>query len=201
MEVFIEFIKNWGYIVVLLGSMVEGESIILTACVMAYMGYLSIAKIVLIAFLGTLIADQSLYYLGRYYGPAILSRFPRFDKSAQRAFTLLHKWDIWLILSFRFIYGIRIISPIVIGSAGVSPKRFIPLNVVAAFVWTAISCTGGYLLGRIIDTIDFKIVEKYILIISMSLLAIVITIGYFAWKRLHSKGHDDTSSHDTNHRD
>ena len=65
-EVFIEFIKSWGYIVVLLGSMVEGESIILTACVMAYMGYLSIAKIVLIAFLGTLIADQSLYYLGEY---------------------------------------------------------------------------------------------------------------------------------------
>lgn len=187
MEHLIDFIQTWGYLAVLLGAMIEGESVILSACVMAYLGYMSILKIVIIAFLGTLIADQILFYLGRFYGARILARFPKLQQPAEKAFELLHKWDIWFILSFRFIYGIRIISPIVIGSAGISPKRFIPLNLAAAIAWTSISCTGGYLLGGVIDAIDFKVIEKYVFIFSAVLLIILIGLGYFAWKKLHSK--------------
>ncbi len=186
MEYFIEIVKEWGYLAVLLGSMVEGESVILTACVMAYMGYLSIAKIVAIAFMGTLIADQGLYYVGRIYGHRIIERFPKLKAPSEKAFQLLHKWDIWFILSFRFIYGIRIVSPIVIGMSGVTPRRFIPLNFMAALVWTSISCTGGYLLGGVIEAIEFAVVEKYIFLISAGLLAILVTGGYFAWRKLHA---------------
>ncbi|WP_051908834.1 DedA family protein [Candidatus Odyssella acanthamoebae] len=186
MEHFIEIVKEWGYLAVLLGSMIEGESVILTACVMAYMGYLSIAKIVAIAFLGTLVADQGLYYVGRLYGHRILERFPKLKAPSEKAFRLLKRWDIWYILSFRFIYGIRIISPVVIGAGGISPQRFIPLNFISALVWTSVSCTGGYLLGKVIDAIDFSLVEHYIFLVSAGLLALVIGIGYFGWKKLHS---------------
>lgn len=166
--------------------MVEGESVILAACVMAYMGYLSVAKIVVIAFLGTLIADQGLYYVGRHYGHRLLNRFPSLQSPSKKAFKLLHRWDIWFILSFRFIYGIRTVSPIVIGSAGISPQRFIPLNLLSAVVWTAISCTGGYLLGGVIDAIDFSLVERYIFLFSGGLLAVLGLGSYFAWKKLNT---------------
>lgn len=189
MEHLIEWIQTWGYVAVLLGAMIEGESVILTACVMAYLGYLSLPKVVIIAFLGTLIADQVLYYVGRCYGQRILDTFPKMRVPAEKAFKLLHKWDIWFILSFRFIYGIRIISPVVIGSSGVTPSRFIPLNFVAAIIWTAISCTGGYLLGGLIDAIDFKLIEKYLVLFSILLLMLLVGLGYFAWKKLQS--HDD----------
>lgn len=185
MDHLLELLKTWGYIVVLLGSMVEGESIILTACVAAYFGYMSMPKIVVIAFLGTLIADQSLYFIGRRYGHRILNRYPKLKTPAHRAFTLLHRWDFWFILSFRFIYGIRTISPIIIGTAGIPPRRFIPLNFLAAVIWTAASCSLGYVLGGIIESIDFHIVERYLLIISLTLLAILITIGYIGWRKLH----------------
>ncbi|MBW8309576.1 MAG: DedA family protein [Candidatus Paracaedibacteraceae bacterium] len=185
MEHFIEIVKEWGYLAVLLGSMIEGESVILTACVMAYMGYLSIAKIVAIAFMGTLIADQGLYYVGRVYGHRILERFPKLKVPSEKAFRLLKRWDIWYILSFRFIYGIRIISPVVIGAGGIPPSRFIPLNFISAIVWTSVSCTGGYLLGKGIEAIDFSVVERYIFLFSAGLLALVIGIGYMGWKKLH----------------
>lgn len=190
MEHFIEIVKEWGYLAVLLGSMIEGESVILTACVMAYMGHLSIAKIVGIAFLGTLVADQGLYYLGRLYGQRIIQKFPRLKAPSEKAFQLLHRWDVWYILSFRFIYGIRIVSPVVIGSAGISPQRFIPLNLVSALVWTSVSCSGGYLLGKVIDAIDFSIVERYIFLFSAGLLTLVISIGYIGWKKLHHTEED-----------
>lgn len=185
MEHLIEWIQTWGYVAVLFGAVVEGESVILTACVMAYLGYLSFPKVVMTAFLGTLLGDQIMYYIGRRYGQRILETFPKMRAPAEKAFKLLHKWDIWFILSFRFIYGIRTISPIVIGSSGVTPARFIPLNFVAAVIWTVISCTGGYLLGGIIDAIDFKLIEKYLVLFSVVLLVLLVGLGYFAWKKLH----------------
>lgn len=183
MENLIEWIQTWGYLAVLIGAMVEGESVILTACVMAYLGYLSIIKVVVIAFLGTLIADQTLYYVGRHYGERILDYFPKMRPPAEKAFMLLHKWDLWFILSFRFIYGIRIISPVIIGSSGIPPSRFIPLNFLAAIMWTTISCTGGYLLGSVIEAIDFQLIEKYLALFSILLLILLASIGYFAWKK------------------
>ena len=138
MEHVIEFIQNWGYLAVLFGAIIEGESIILTACYLAYKGVLEFPKVVTIAFFGTLFADQTLYMIGRHYGTKIIKKRPHWQAPADKAFRLLHKWDIWFILSFRFIYGIRAISPIVIGSSGVLPRRFIPLNFLAAVIWTGI---------------------------------------------------------------
>ena len=180
----LSLIKEWGYIIVLFGSMIEGESIILAACVAAYFGYLSMPKIVIISFLGTLFADQGLYFVGRKYGQAMLDKFPKLKPAASRAFILLHKWDLWFILTFRFIYGIRTISPIIIGSSGITPRRFIPLNFFAAVIWTALSCSLGYMLGGILASIDYRIIEHYLLFVSLSLLAILITIGYMGWKKL-----------------
>lgn len=172
MEAFIEFVKNWGYIAVFLGAMVEGESVILTASSMAYFGYLNIYKIMVVAFISTLLADQLLYYIGRHYGSAFFDKFPSFKPAATRAFSLLNNYDKWFVLSFRFIYGIRIISPIVIGASGIKPKRYTPLNIIAAMVWTIISCWGGYSLGEIMMNIlnNIHIVQKY-------LICIVIVIG------------------------
>ena len=44
MEHLIQWVKDWGYLAVFLGSMVEGESIILAASSMAYLGHLSLYK-------------------------------------------------------------------------------------------------------------------------------------------------------------
>lgn len=161
MDHLIDIIKDWGYLAVFLGSLVEGESVILVACFMAHLGYLSLPKIMIIAFCGTLFADQALYYVGRYYGQAIIQKFHRLHAPANRAFKLLHSWDIWFILSFRFIWGIRTISPIVIGSSGITPQRYTPLNLIAAIVWTLISCIGGYMLSGVIEEIGLHVIKRY----------------------------------------
>lgn len=194
MEYFIDLFETWGYLIVLLGSMIEGESIIIPACIFAYNGHLSIYKIMAIAFTGTLIADQGLYYVGRYHGHRFIKRFPSFKAPSERAFKLLHQWDYKFILSFRFIYGIRFISPIVIGAAKYPPNRYIPLNFIAAVCWTLISCGLGYFLGSVIEIIGYAIVEKYIFRFSLCLLAIVLLLGYFAWKKLHHHPDDSPPS-------
>lgn len=182
-----EFIKNWGYVAVFLGSLVEGESVIISASIMAYFGYLSLPKIMITAFLGTLFADQILYQVGRHYGPGLIDRHPKLHGPAKKAFTLLHRWELLFILSFRFIYGIRTISPIVIGASGIPPRRFIPLNFLSAVIWTLVSCIGGYLLGDIIEEVSLEVIKRYFLLITFLLIvAIALIILLVRWRRKKS---------------
>lgn len=187
MESFIEFVREWGYVAVFLGAIVEGETVILTACALAALGYLDIYKVVAVTFFTTLFADQGLFYAGRAYGPAFFDKFPSLKQRANRAFALLHRFDKWFILSFRFIYGIRTISPVVIGAAMIAPIRYSPLNLLSAIIWTSISCYSGYMMGDLLETVmkNFEKAKFYI-VCAVVVLAIAATIFYF-FKRHRAK--------------
>lgn len=179
MDILVEWIKDWGYWAVFLGATVEGESIILTASALAAMGVLSLPKVMIVAFCTTTLVDQVLFFVGRAYGPDLFTRYPKFKKPSDKAFELLHRFDIWFILSFRFIYGLRTISSVVIGAAHVSPARFIPLNILSAVIWTAISCYGGYFLGDVMFSMfqSFERFQKYIIIS----LIFVVGLGFMSY--------------------
>lgn len=186
MEQFIDFVREWGYIAVFLGAIVEGESVILTACALAAMDYLDIKKVVLIVFFTTLIVDQLLFYVGRHYGPSVFEKMPKLKHNANKAFALLHRFDKWFILSFRFIYGIRTISPVVIGAAMISPKRYTPLNLLAAIIWTGISCYSGYMMGDLLEEVfkNFDKIKTYIVYGFMSVIALGIGIYFYKRKKI-----------------
>lgn len=171
-----DFVRDWGYIAVFLGSMIEGESIIFLAGFLAHEGYLSLPKIIIVSFFGTLIADQALYFLGRQYGNSFIQRFPSFQPRAERAFQMLRKYDNIFILVFRFIYGIRIISPVVIGASGVNIKRFMILNFIAAIIWSVGSCVAAYYFAHLIMD-ELHLMPKIILGL--------IVIGGGIWYGLH----------------
>lgn len=178
------FIETWGYWAVLLGSMVEGESVILTASALAAAGYLSIYKVAGIAFMGTLVADQGLYIMGFWYGQKsldwILGHFPKMRPHVERAFSLLARYQTLYILSFRFIYGVRTISPILIGLQGVPFRTFSLLNLIAALLWTILSCSAGYFFGEIM----LSLVQTFgYLLLSVLLGCIGIAGGIVWWRR------------------
>ena len=183
MEFLKSIISEWGYVAVFLGSLVEGESVILTASAMAEWGLLNIYTIFWIAFTVSAFADQTLFFIGRHYGPSLFDRYPKVKPGADRAFKMLHKYDFWFIFFFRFVYGIRTISPVVIGAGGIKPSRFIPINIAAAFIWAAVSCWGGYMLGDVMQDIfdHFYDIQRYIV---YGVVALVVLIGgYRLWKR------------------
>jgi membrane protein DedA with SNARE-associated domain len=185
MEKILLFIKNYGYLAVFLGSLIEGESIVLSASALSYHGHLNLYKVMLTAFLGTWFADQMLYMIGRKYGVALFDRFPRLKPSAERAFVLLKRWDAGFIIACRFIYGIRTTSCIVVGASGIPPRRFVPLNILSALIWTIVSCTGGYFLGPLMMQIfeNFHLIQKYFLV-AIFLFAFVIFVFFYIRKKI-----------------
>ena len=188
-----------AYFILFLGSCVEGESIVLTAGFLAYTGFLELKWVMVIAFFSTLLADQALFFVGHYRGRKILARHPEWQEKTRKIFTLLHKHNVLFILGFRFIYGIRTLSPLVIGAAGVSIERFIVLNLIAAVIWTVISCTGGYLLGYFFaDKIEQMIVQvnhyQKVVVLGIGFLAFFVVGGVYIYRKWNASSKKEPGS-------
>ncbi|MBL4647351.1 MAG: DedA family protein [Gammaproteobacteria bacterium] len=186
-----DFIQTYGpqiiYLIVFLGALVEGESIVLTCSILAYRyDTVSIYIVTLLAFCGSVFADQILYFIGRRYGPRLLKKKAHWRARVERASDLLKHHSTWFILSFRFIYGIRTISPLVIGASGIPVKRFSSLNFIAAVFWAILSCGVGYWLGYAFDDqIDvlFDNLQKYKRYIAIGVITLLVSgIGYWFWR-------------------
>ena len=172
-------LNDWGYWLVFFGSMVEGEVILLSASAASALGYMDIHKVFAIAFCTTVCADQGLFFLGRQIGTDwLIRRVPKLEKARTKAFNLLHKMDILFIFSFRFIYGIRTISPLIIGSAKVKPIRFIICNIISGLTWAGLSCWLGY---SIADTIadgefNYKDLVLWITVTLVTIFGIIVLV-------------------------
>ncbi len=79
---------------------------------------------------------------------------------------LLERHDVLLILSVRFLYGLRIAGPVIIGTSGVSILRFALLNMMGAAIWAVLVAGAGYYFGVALTAVvaDIKRVEAAILI-------------------------------------
>jgi membrane protein DedA with SNARE-associated domain len=86
---------------------------------------------------------------------------------------------VWLILTFRFYYGVRNITPFAIGAAQIPRVRFFILNLIGAWVWAISFAFGGKLLGE-----TFKLFiddyHRYALVV----LGVCVIGGFVLWATL-----------------
>jgi membrane protein DedA with SNARE-associated domain len=179
-------IENYGYAAILIGTFLEGETILVLAGLAAHQGYLILTWVILAAFLGSLCGDQLFFYLGRKHSQAVLSRRPAWKEKAEKIHQMMNRFQTPMILSFRFLYGLRTVAPFVIGMSPVSFKKFILLNAAGALVWAAAVGSGGYLFGHALEIIIGK-VEHYEVhvFVMIALLGLLIWAVHFYHRRKH----------------
>jgi len=81
-----------------------------------------------------------------------------------------------MILSFRFLYGLRTVAPFVIGMSPVSVKKFISLNAAGALVWAVAVGSGGYLFGHALEIFVGKIKHYEVQVFTM-----IALLGLLVW--------------------
>ncbi len=146
-----QLITDYGYPVLLIGTLLEGETIVVLAGFLAHRGYLSLQWVILVAFLGTFASDQFFFHLGRRKGGGFLEKKISWQTKSRKVFDLLQRHQTPVIIGFRFLYGLRTITPFVLGMSGVSTYRYLLLNGLGAFLWaTAIACLG-YAFGNLLE--------------------------------------------------
>ncbi len=166
-------LHSYGYIALMLGAFLEVETIVFLGGILAHHGHQSPSFAALSAFCGSVISDQLMFFLGRWKGNAILHRFPRLEKKAPKVRQLLARYETLLILGFRFIYGIRNITPILMGMGSVNHGKFLLLNIVSAAVWASAFIAAGYFFGQVIT----RALEAHPYADKVLLLLLVLAVG------------------------
>lgn len=146
-----ELIARFGYLAVLAGTFFEGETVPVLAGFAANQGLLRLDLVMLCAFAGSFCGDQLWFWIGRRYGKTWLAKHPKSAAAADKVGRLLDRWGDWFVLSFRFLYGLRAVSPVAIGLSSISALRFAVLNLISAAVWAVAVGSLGYAFGQAIE--------------------------------------------------
>lgn len=148
-------IAQYGLITVFVGSLLEGETVLLLAGYAAHRGYLDFASVVAVAMLGAVIGDQVWFVLGRRQGARLIARSPWLGDKIRRALILVERHPTKIILAMRFAWGLRTALPVAVGMSRISWQRFLLLNLLSALLWAPLvagtGCFFGALLARHVD--------------------------------------------------
>lgn len=177
-----QFLNDFGYFALFLGTFFEGETILVLAGFLAFRGYMDINIVVVVAFLGSYAGDQLWYFLGRKHGRKLLARKPRWQLMGDRALEHIRKHpDIW-VLSFRFVYGLRTVMPVAIGLSGYPPGRYLILNGIGAAIWATALAAAAFHFGAVLEGM-LGSVKKY----ELWVLGALLVLGLVLWLRRRFK--------------
>ena len=145
-------IDAYGYLAVLVGAFLEGETVLALAGLAASRGYLDFYTVVVVALIAGFAGDQFYFFLGRTRGTTLLARFPHLRERAHRFDTLLARFHAPLIVAIRFMYGFRIVGPILLGMGRCAHWKFIVFNFIGAAMWAPLIAGLGFLFGEVLES-------------------------------------------------
>jgi membrane-associated protein len=160
------------------GFFLPGDSLLVTAGILAAAGKLNIQWLVVSASLAAVIGDQTGYVIGRRAGAALVRRHPRFERHLDRAHGFYEKYGAKTIVIARFVPGVRTFVPAVAGAARMDYGRFVTYNVAGGLFWVWSMTLGGYALGSSIPNIE----RNLHFVIAAVILASLIPV-YLEWRK------------------
>jgi membrane protein DedA with SNARE-associated domain len=194
------FIRDYGYLAVFAGTFLEGETILLAAGYAAHRGLLDLPTVMLIATLGGTLGDQTAFFLGRWRGDALIARLPLLARQRHRVYALLARHSTLLILGVRFLYGLRIAGPILMGASAIDARRFALLNFSGAMLWAVAIAVAGYAFGIATAALlaDIDHLEWLLLLIILASGGLVgLWHGLRAWRCQRATAKSMTLTHDS----
>lgn len=169
-------LATYGYWAVFLGCVMEGETILILGGMAAHQHLLKLWPVIAWASAGGMLGDQLLFWTGRYFGARLLPRLKRHQAQIKRVTGLIERYPSTSVFAVRFLYGMRLVGPMVIGASGLSPLRFSLLNMFGAMVWATLFVSGGYWAGEALEQL-FGNLKPYRLPIALSVVAVVAVVA------------------------
>lgn len=178
-------IENYGLLAIFLGAAFEGETAAFLGGVVAHRDLLTYWSASLAATAGSFAGDQFWFFAGRYAARWTLVRRLMEKPALARTTRLLEKYPTGFILAFRFLVGLRTISPVVIGTTRIPTGKFVLLNALAALVWGQLFTALGYLFGHgIQQTLGHLPLHRHLLIAIVA--AAVVAAAAYAFRKMRA---------------
>lgn len=167
-------VEDWGYVILFFWGILEGELGLIFAGLAVHDGKMTMLLAIFIAGLGGFVGDQIYFYVGRFNRRMIQEEFASQRRKFALAHLLLKKYGWPIIFLQRYMYGMRTIIPMSIGTTRYSALKFAVINLLSAWVWASITIVLTWIFGEeIFIVLDWFRSHPYLLIP----LAIVIAGG------------------------
>lgn len=162
------------------GFFLPGDSLLLTAGLLASRGMLNIWLLVLLISVSAVLGDNVGYWFGKKVGPPIFSRensllFRRKNLLKAKEFYDRHGGK--TITLARFMPFIRTFAPIVAGAVEMDYRRFMLFNLIGGVAWGIGVTLAGYFLGNVPG------VDRYFtLVVLVVIFLSVLPSALHVWK-------------------
>ena len=163
----------------LVGFFLPGDSLLITAGLVAATGYLNIWWLNGLLILAAVLGDSVGYAIGRRLGPKLFTRpksllFNPRHVERTRAFYARH--GARTIVIARFVPIVRTFAPVVAGVGQMEYRRFVFYNVAGGVGWVTSMTWAGYFLGQVVPNISERIHIVVVVVILLSLIPIVVEL-------------------------
>jgi membrane-associated protein len=163
------------------GLFLPGDSLLVTAGILAGAGLLDIRWLILGATVAAIVGDQTGYLIGRRAGRALTERYQKFGKHLERAHEFYDRYGSKTIVLARFVPIVRTFVPAIAGAARMNYQRFVTYNILGGVFWVLSTTLLGFLLGRTIPEID-----RYLHLVIGVVIFLSILPSILEWRK-HTK--------------
>jgi membrane protein DedA with SNARE-associated domain len=143
----------------------------------AHSGALNFGALILVCWLGSFSGDVIRFWIGRRFGTRWLSPFPRLERAVQIAARLVDRYCVWMILFHRYPHGIRGVAGFAYGMSQLPWSTFLPLNFVAAGVWSCTIVSAGFAFGQVSEKLmsDASSGLGFVMLVAFLLLSWILS--------------------------
>lgn len=180
----LDWIHSSRYILLFLGSIVEGPVLMLTSGFFLRLGQLELLPAYFTLMAGDFTADMLWYAVGRHGARKLIDKFghflnitPEIIGKIEKRFHTYHA-RILFISKITMGFGFALATLLVAGMLRVPVKKYALLNLAGGFIWTALLMLLGYFFGNI-----YTLVSKPFRVVFIVLLIILIFTALWAINR------------------
>ena len=164
----------------LVGFFLPGDSLLITAGLVAAAGGLNIWWINALLIVAAVTGDSVGYAIGYRIGPRLFTRPKSLlfnPRHVERTREFYARHGAKTIVIARFVPIIRTFAPVVAGVGQMAYRRFVFYNVAGGVGWVTSMTWAGYLLGRMIPNVSRYIHVVVGIVIVLSVIPIAIEIA------------------------
>jgi len=152
-----QLVADYGYLAVLVGTFLEGETVLLAAAFAASHGLLEAPLVAATAAVGAYAGHVVFFGIGRWRGREWLFSRPRLGRHARRADAVMVRYGWTSVFILQYLYGARMAGALLFGMSSFTLPRFLLLQTVNCATWAVLVTAAGYLLGATLELVAARL--------------------------------------------
>jgi membrane-associated protein len=181
MDWYLLLIQKYGYLAILLGTLVEGEIFLALGGVFARQGLMNMWIVIVMAVAGSFISHSLFFALGHWRGLAVVQRFPKLQAGYPKAQALAERFGPACIFIVQFLYGMRLVTCLALGTLRLRTTSFILWQLLACSVWALGMAAAGYVFGTAIQYLVSRLEILLTVLLAVGILLILVYRWFWCW--------------------